>query len=445
MPARAVTLAVILWATALTATLGASRSAARGDDVAPLGERDAIAAALAAHPDLATLDRQVDADRLRPSAERALMPPRGEFQVWQWPINSFNPSNVNSFMFMVEQEFPWKGKRDARAAAAASATATTVALRQTRALQIREAVRAAYADLALARATRAVLAAQADVLRRMADVAEAKYAAGRASQQDVLKAVLELSRLEEDALMADESERMAQARLNGLMNRRPDAAIGPVDALKDLPPTPDSPELQDRALASHAELSGMDAELVMFQRDAAMWQAERKPDLMVKGGYMVMPGMSDALTASITISWPDAPWSKGRYASQSALADARARTVQSRRTAAELTLRRMVHEAAIQVSTARRRVSLLRTTVLPQARQALDVSIASYQTDRLDFLALLDNQRALAQAELDLQRALAACARAHAALEAAVGAPLDELPPSPGRPGAPSASGFEQE
>jgi outer membrane protein TolC len=373
------------------------------------------------------------------------MPPRGEFQVWQWPINTFNPANVNSFMFMVEQEFPWKGKRDARAAAAATAVAATTASRQVRALQIREAVRVSYADLALARAAAGVFEAQAGVLRRMADVAEAKYAAGRGPQQDVLKAVLELSRLQEEALMADESERMAQARLNGLMNRRPDTPVGPVDALKELPAVAESAVLQDQALAAHAELRAMDADLSMSKADATMWKAEQKPDLMVRGGYMVMPGMTDALTASITISWPDAPWSKGRYAAQTAMADARARTVHSRRAAVELTLRQMVHEAAIRVSTARQRTALLRTTVLPQARQALEVSLASYQTDRLDFIALLDNQRALAQAELDLQRALAALTRAHAALESAVGTPLDDLALSARAAGAPSPAGFEQE
>jgi len=56
-------------------------------------------------------------------------------------------------------------------------------------------------------------------------------------------------------------------------------------------------------------------------------------------------------------------------------------------------------------TTAERRASLLRTTILPQSRQILDVSRIGYQSDRVEFLALVDNERTLLSAELEYSRA----------------------------------------
>ena len=44
---------------------------------------------------------------------------------------------------------------------------------------------------------------------------------------------------------------------------------------------------------------------------------------------------------------------------------------------------------------------LLRTTILPQAQQTLDVSRIAYQTDAVDFQAVIDNERTLLDAQLD--------------------------------------------
>jgi len=41
------------------------------------------------------------------------------------------------------------------------------------------------------------------------------------------------------------------------------------------------------------------------------------------------------------------------------------------------------------------RAGLLQTSLMPQSIQVLDVSRAAYQTDRVDFLSLIDNQRVL--------------------------------------------------
>jgi outer membrane protein TolC len=102
----------------------------------------------------------------------------------------------------------------------------------------------------------------------------------------------------------------------------------------------------------------------------------------------------------------------------------------------ERQIRLNVHEAYIRVVAAGQRAALLRTTVVPQSEQTLEISRVAYQADRGDFLAVVDNQRALLDAQLTYFRALADRELALADLARAVGtdivnpfvaAPKDEV------------------
>jgi outer membrane protein TolC len=66
-----------------------------------------------------------------------------------------------------------------------------------------------------------------ELLRQIADVSQAKYATGRISQQDVLKSVVELSKLHNDVPMFDEQANNATERLHVLLDRAPETPIGP--------------------------------------------------------------------------------------------------------------------------------------------------------------------------------------------------------------------------
>jgi cobalt-zinc-cadmium efflux system outer membrane protein len=83
-----------------------------------------------------------------------------------------------------------------------------------------------------------------------------------------------------------------------------------------------------------------------------------------------------------------------------------------------------VQDAYVRARAAQDRAALLRTTILPQSQQTLDVSRIAYQTDRVDFQALIDNERTLLDAQLDYVRALSEFQQATADLERAIGTDL---------------------
>src|SRR5207247_9967783 len=123
----------------------------------------------------------------------------------------------------------------------------------------------------------------------------------------------------------------------------------------------------------------------------------------------------------VAVTWPRAPWSRRRMDARGAEAMAAVETAMARQRAIENALRLAVHEAYVRVKAAEQRAALLKTTILPQSQQTLEVSRVAYQTDRVDFLALLDNERTLLNAQLDYYRALSDFDQALADLEGAIG------------------------
>src|SRR4051812_48881865 len=59
----------------------------------PMTLQGVIQEALERNPELAALRDRIAVARQRPAQERSLMPPTGEAQIWQWPINTLNPAN----------------------------------------------------------------------------------------------------------------------------------------------------------------------------------------------------------------------------------------------------------------------------------------------------------------------------------------------------------------
>jgi len=352
------------------------------------------------------------------------MPPTLEAQIWQWPINTLNPANTGMYMATIRQELTSRAKRDLRTAVAqkdAELAANDIALE---ARDVIGQVERTYADLYVSRKGVEIHLASVDLLRQITDASAARYETGGVSQQDTLKAVTEISRRHEDLVMMDERARVAAAQLNTLLDRTPDAPIGALAEPRERVLRSSAADLQRLAIEHQPELFG--ARLGVERADAAVAVAGRdyKPDLTVGGGYMMIPHDHDAWTATVGINWPGAPWARGALDARRAEAVAEVDAARARQQAVANQVRLAVQEAYIKVQSAQQRAALLRTTIVPQSRQTLEVSRIAYQTNRVDVNALLDNQRTLLDAQLNYYRALADLERALADLEHSVGVPL---------------------
>ena len=391
----------------------------------PLTLEAALDEALAKNPELIALRRRFDTAQTRPAQERFLAPPTFEAQIWQWPINTLDPRNTDMYMFMASQEIPGRGKRRLREAVAEADAALAEADIAVRARGIVDQVKRTYAELFLARKAIEVHHASVELLRQLADVAQAKYTTGRISQQDVLKAVVELSRVHDHLITLEEQAQLAEARLNTLLDRPAGAAVGPLPPPRERTLLPPAETLQQLALDHQPELTVARLGVERAAAGVAVAKHDTRPDFFVMGGYMLMPHhRSDAWMAKVGITWPGAPWSRGRIDARRREAEAEVAVADAEVAAVRNALRLAVQQAYVRVKSAERRAALLRTTIVPQSEQILEVSRAGYQTDRVEFLAIIDNARVRLDARLDYYRALSDLEQALADLERAVGAPL---------------------
>jgi cobalt-zinc-cadmium efflux system outer membrane protein len=424
---RTYVITAVAWV-AVVGSAGAGQLRPSGDATTgpPLTVQGAIAEALEKNLDLTALRQQTAVARERPAQQRGLNPPMADVTAWQWPINSLNPANTNMYMFMVSQDFPGRGKRDLRVAVAEKDIGLAETDVTIRTRQIVNEVKQAYALLFIARKAAEVYHASIELLGQIADVSQTKYATGRISQQDVLKPVVEWSKMHGDLLMFEEQAGIAGARLNVLLARVPEAPVGPLTEPSEQTLLPTSAELQRLALDHQPELLRARLEIERADAELASAKQEYKPDFTVQGGYMLVPNQTDGWLARVGVTWPRAPWSRDKISARIAEQLAASESAKARERARQSTVRLAVQEAYLRATSAQQRASLLRTTILPQAQQILDVSRIGYQTDRVDFQAVIDNQRTLLDAQLGYVRALSEFEQATADLERAVGADLPE-------------------
>lgn len=421
------TLACCVLALGVAASARAQTPSAPGEGP-PLTLQAALHEALDRNPALVALTRAAETAATRPAQERSLMPPMLEGQIWQWPIDTVNPWNANMFMFGISQEFPGRGKRDLRAKVMQSDARMAEAEVLIKAGQILDDVRRVYAELFVARQSIVIYESSLALLRQFADISRSRYEAGRSSQQDVLKAILEISRMHKEIVELQEEVQMAEAELNVLLDRPADQAIGPLAEPHEAGDLPPVAALQARALAEHPELRAARIAIERTEAARALNAADYKPDYVVRGGYMLMPTMSDAWTATFAITWPKAPWARKGIDAKLATSAAEIEETRAKVRASESVVRLAVQQAYVRVQSASARATLLKTSLLPQSEQVLETARVAYQTDRVDFLDLIDNQRVFLAIQLDYWRALAELEQARADLDRAVGSGLGRQP-----------------
>jgi cobalt-zinc-cadmium efflux system outer membrane protein len=386
----------------------------------PLRLVDAVHEAVSRHPDLAALDTAVAAERAKPAVERELMPPMVDLQAWEWPLDQWNPRYAQ-WMVTLQQEFPGRGKRAARTGLMEAEAARMASEAGAKRRAIAADVARTYVDLRVARAEQAWLAGARDTVRRSIEAAEVRYAAGRSSQQDVLAGIVELSRLDQDAVMSGERERMARSRLNILLGRDADAPIGVLDPVEADRAVPRLADLETRLKETHPEMTAIDRTRDVAAADVALARTLGKPDYVVEAGYMTMPYMPDSIQFRVGFTWPSAPWVRRRVDAATVAAEKSIAAAESRRDGVMQALRLAAQESIVRATAASERVAVVQDAVVPRVQHALEVAEIAYQADRGEFMPLVDAQRVLIDARIEIIRAQGDRDRALAELQALLG------------------------
>jgi outer membrane protein TolC len=383
---------------------------------------DAVAEALRTHPDIAAALRRHEAALQRPVQERSLPDPMVSAG-WASAGNPLPGAGLGTepmanIGVMVSQEIPFPGKRDARAAIAARDADAEFQQIEAARLSVASRVKQAYYALAYARAASAVLERNRDLLTTLVRVSEHRYSVGQAAQQDVINAQTQLSILQLQQRKLEQAARAREGDLNALLTRPAGTPIGAVDELTSPSFTESLDALIARA-AVHTPL--LKRERVIVDRTRLSVDAARldfKPDFSLSGGYAFagrMPAMYE-FRVDVTI-----PFQRRRRAAAVAEREHLVAAAQQSLESTRLGIQGRLQEDFEMASTSSQLSTLYRDTVLPQARLALESSLASYQTGAIDFLSVLTNFTVVLEYEMTYFAELAELHRALSRLEELTG------------------------
>jgi cobalt-zinc-cadmium efflux system outer membrane protein len=297
---------------------------------------------------------------------------------------------ANAFQeFGASQEFPYPGKRALRSRIAATeAEAERWNYEDLRRRLVAE-LKTAYFEYVFVTRSLELIEKHKALLDELRRIAEIRFSVGQGIQQDVLKAQLEISLLLERRETLERDRRVLQARINGLLNRPPETPVSPALAVTSTP-LPDLATLHRLAERQNPAL-GRDEQVVRRDRLAlALARKERLPDFAmaftsrrVVGGMPWMYGLE--VMVKVPLYWPR---------KQRPLIAEAAAALESSRQMRERTVATVRAEVAAEYETAvasERLVELFSDSVLPQARLALESSLAAYQVGTVDFLTVVTN------------------------------------------------------
>ncbi len=336
---------------------------------------------------------------------------------------NFDLTRTDNNIFKLSQKLPFPGKRRLRGEIATHEVA--IASEDVRRAQImtRAEVKKAYYDLWQVHRNLLVYSREKDLAAQFATIAEKKYAVGQASQPDVLRAQVELTRLITRVMTQTLKLAEVRALLNGLLSRPPEAPLGvPDDAPKPLV-RQTLAELTALTLHNRPEIAATTAAIARDTTTLALARKAYFPDFEVYVERFVNAGRRDGFGVVFSATIPLAY--REKYDAGVAEASARLSASKADLRAAQDTALAEVKGALVRAQTAVELVNLFAQTHIPQAEQALASSRISYQTGKVDFLALTDSLRVVEQVHLEHIAAATDFEKAYADLEQAVG---QELP-----------------
>jgi cobalt-zinc-cadmium efflux system outer membrane protein len=360
--------------------------------VSAIAEADALVAeALAKNPDVAAARQEAAASRARVSPAGALPDPIFSLAyVNDGTSISIGTQPMSRLELVAQQAFPFPGKlglqeRVARADADRSATRP-----ERVALALEADVRRGYATLLQTREDLRLVDEQSEAWREIEEIIRVRYSAGLGSQQDVLRAQSEKTRLLQQRQRDEAAEKEALVDLRQLLYRPVDAPIPTTRRLVpgEAPAAPAEEEFLKKALEVTPELKEAALAKERFKLAGELARRSLRPDFVASASYANRGSLPLMWSAAVGVSVPLWAGRKQRpliVEAQSQLESASAAEASLRRRELALTEQRLIRIRQLGDES-----RLDAEALLVQDRLAVEAALASYRTGSVPFVTVLE-------------------------------------------------------
>jgi cobalt-zinc-cadmium efflux system outer membrane protein len=351
--------------------------------------------------------------------------PNPEFQLSSesYPLFESRPGsflNNSENVLEVSQSIETAGKRRKRTAVAMQDVRVAESALQDTIRQLKLELKNRYFAVSLAKAQFQLAQEVLSEYDRVLKVNEARYKQGEVSGFDFSRLQTERLRFFNDVIDSELQLKNAKAALLELLGADPGATDFDVtDVLKSEPVALSLEDLLQQALQARADLIAQRERVERGSRELTSQKSQAIPNITPSFGYKRDFNLN---TVAFGVNIPLPLFNRN----QGGIAQANAQLEQQRyeQTRVELEVRRDVQQAFNSVQAQNQRVEALEKTYVPSAKQARDISEASYRLGALELIGFLDVQRAYREALRSYNQALFDQRAALSLLEAAIGKDL---------------------
>ena len=393
------------------------------------------------NPSLRRLGQEVAAAEARTGHIGGLPDPTLAANLFTHPIETAAGSQRANVTVM--QMIPWLRRLDAQTQQAYVEAMAMQEAYEAERLKVVGDVRTLWYRLYVLQKQVATSRANQQILQPLIDVATGRVVTSQASQADVRLGTLAVSNLEEQILTYKQQIESTKAALNRAVGRDADHPIGiPVTLEASLP---DWSHGMLRQIAWEQQPDILAAEL---RTQATNWGIEvarlqRCPNVSLSASWFAID--DNRPTSTIVDVGRDA-WSIGAQVSlplwhqkNDAQQDEAAWKHSASHASVDETRQRydaLLHDLWEKATTANQMATLYQATLLPQARETLDIDQESYANGTVDFDRLMMDVRSVLMVELGYHRIIGELAGVLARIQQAVGtdliiAPVDTTPLPP--------------
>ncbi len=355
----------------------------------PLTMAEAEQLALAAEPGRLALESEAAALEERAVVAGQLPDPMLRVGLNNYPIESggFSTEGMTQVLVGYRQAFPAGKTRSLSFEKFGLLADSMNENAATRERNVRTATQKAWLELYFLDRAETLIHESRPLFSDLAEITRSLYSVGRKNQVDVLRAELELSRL--DDRLIDIARRRARARAElaewiGVEADRPVASNFP--RWSSVPP---KPELE-RGLSQHPAILAAEAQVGASETGVKMADERSKPDWALDIGYGYREGYlpsgeprSDFITVGVTVGLPFFNRKSVDSTLTAALHERSAARLSKSKLERELDRQLDAEYAEWQELT--RRIELYDNQILTQTKEQVEAALLAYQSDAGDF------------------------------------------------------------
>ncbi len=379
---------------------------------------------------LKALEAEVEAAKERIVSAGALPDPKIGVAALNMPTDSFrfDEEPMTQKQIAVEQTVPWLSKLGLKSEAMSKNARLKAAELTSAKLSLARDIANDYYEIGYVTQSQKINAKLRKMVRRIRRDAESRYAVGKGLQQNIFQAEVELSRLQDEAIMLENRRQTLVDHINALLNRK---AYQPIEPPENLP-APDFAlnisQLKQTAFSTNPDLERLKAGAERAQADLKLSQKAYYPDFNFRLAYGQRDedfsdrDLPDFFSAAVMIDIP--VWHRTKQAKEFAAAGHQLRSAENRYTDFKRRLPYEIKTLAAEIEDTLQRYQLYVNELLLQAEQWARSSLDAYEVGKAPFDTMIDARMRVLRYKREASRLKFTIYQKRADLEVLVGKPL---------------------